>query len=350
MSNVPATTTVKKTKSFWDTKEGTTGMVFGMAALGFVGWGAYKLMPYIANLLENTFYATLFGLLTVGLVYVTIIDGTLRNRMWLVYKLMMRALTYSIISYDPIGVLREIGKQAWERIQEIDKSRKVVAGQVQQVQNALESALEDQQKLMNEVNYWQSPERDLATEQLKRDAKQKANIAASKFGRLGDSIKRLTKARDNTQMFYDKLTEAHSTVTYIRENIDFEINVVEREYKATNAAHGAWVAVRQALKGTGDMDDLQNETLAFLAEDYGQKLGEIGSFMSDAQPFIDNVDLQKAMHAEDGMRQIEALNARTFGVVESRVLENNPSPVIQQSIISPVGRIDYAAVRKINKE
>jgi hypothetical protein len=340
MSNLPATTSVKTTKSFWDTKEGTTGMVFGMAALGFLGWGAYKLMPYIANLMENTFYAVLFGLLSVGLIYVTIIDGTLRNRLWLIYKLMMRALTYSIISYDPIGTLREISKQAWERIQDIDKSRKIVAGQVQQVQNALDESLNDQRTLANEVNYWKNPEHVDA---------QKANIAASKYGRLNGSIERLTKARDRTQMFYDKLTQAHSTVTYIRENIDFEINVVEREYKATNAAHGAWKAVTQALKGTGQMDELQNETLAFLAEDYGQKLGEISSFMDDAQPFIDNVDMQKAMHAEEGMRMIDELNARTFGTVEPRALENNPSPVLTPSI-NQTGRIDYAAARKNTKE
>lgn len=342
MSNIPATTSVKKkVKSFWDTTEGTTGMVVGAAILGVLGWGAYKIMPYVANLMENAFYATFFGLLTIGILYVTVIDGTLRNRLWIIYKLMMRALTYSIISYDPIGVLRELGKQAWQRIEDIDKSRKTVAGQVQQVQNALDESLRDQSKLRSEVNYWQDPERAHVP-----DAKQKANIAASKFGRLNDSIARLTKARDRTQMFYDKLTQAHSTVTYIRENIDFEINVVEREYKATNAAHGAWVAVRQALKGTGDMDELQNETLAFLAEDYGQKLGEIGSFMDDAQPFIDNVDLQKAMHAEEGMRQIDELNMREFGIVEPRhALENNPSPTIIPANVT-AGRIDYATVRK----
>lgn len=350
MSNLPSTNITKKAKSFWDTREGTFGMYFGAAALGLIGWGAYKLMPFIANLMENTFYAVLFGLLTIGLLYVTVIDGTLRNRLWLIYKLMMRALTYSIISYDPIGVLREIGKEAWKRIEEIDKSRKTVAGQVQQVQNALDESMADQKRLMNEVNHWKEKVANTTDRDSITEYNQKMNIAASKFGRLNGSIDRLTKARDRTQIFYDKLTQAHSTVTYIRENIDFEINVTEREYKATNAAHGAWVAVRQALKGTGEMDDLQNETLAYLAEDYGQKLGEIGSFMDDAQPFIDNVDLQKAMDAEEGMRMIDELNARQFGIVESRqALENNPSPTITPSVVTNLGRIDYATVRK-NKE
>lgn len=343
MSNITSTTVGKKVKSFWDTTEGTTGMVFGGAILGLLGWGAYKLMPYIANLMENTFYAVLFGLLSVGLIYVTVIDGTLRNRLWLVYKLMMRALTYSIISYDPIGVLRELGKQAWARIEQIDKARTEVKGQVKQVSNAVDAALADQKKLMAEVNYWKDPEHlDL----------QKANIAASKFGRLKESIDRLTAARDRTQGFYDQLTRAHSTVTYIRENIDFEINIVEREWKATTAAHGAWVKVRAALKGTGEMDGLQNDTLAFLAEDYGQKLGEIDSFMTDAMPFIENVDMQKAMHAEDGMRMIDALNSRSFETVTPRAaLSNDPSPTLAPNIVSPTGRIDYVNARtKSTKE
>jgi hypothetical protein len=44
MANEVSTNLVKKTKSFWDTKEGTTGMVLGAGILGLIGWGAYTVM------------------------------------------------------------------------------------------------------------------------------------------------------------------------------------------------------------------------------------------------------------------------------------------------------------------
>ena len=328
MSNL--TNTGRKVKSFWDTSEGTTGMVVGAAVLGILGWGAYKIMPFVANLMENTFYAVLFGLLTVGLIWMFVIDGTMRNRMWLAYKMAMRALTYSIISYDPVGVLRELSKKAWERIDEIEKSRGKVKGQVQQVKNALDTSVNEQTQLISEVNYWNQ-----------RNEQEKARLAASKVGRLKDSIARLEAAHTRTQGFYDTLTRAHQTVTYIRENIDFEINVVEREYKATNAAHGAWKNVRAALKGGSEFDALEQDTLAFLAEDYANKLGEIDMFMNDAMPFIENVDLQKAMHADEGMRIIDELNSREFEVVKPKSLENNPSPTLNTTTVNTAGRVQY---------
>lgn len=333
MSNL--TTTGRKVKSFWDTSEGTTGMVVGAAALGLLGWGAYKLMPYIANLMENTFYAVLFGLLAVGLIYVFVIDGTLRNRMWLLYKLAMRALTYSIISFDPVAVLRELSKKAWDRINEIEKSRGQVRGQVQQVKQALDTSMNEQKQLISEVEYWQ-----------KRNENEKARLAAGKVGRLKDSITRLQQAYERTQGFYDALTRAHQSVTYIRENLDFEINVVEREYKATNAAHSAWKNVRSALKGGSEFDALEQDTLAYLAEDYANKLGEIDMFMNDAMPFIENVDLQKAMHADEGMRMIDELNNRQFEVVKPKAIENSPSPTLN-STINSTGRVEY--VNRNNK-
>jgi Holliday junction resolvase-like predicted endonuclease len=336
MSNL--TTTGRKAKSFWDTSEGTTGMVVAAGALGLLGWGAFKLMPYIANLLENTFYAILFGLLSVGLIYAFVIDGTLRNRLWLLYKLAMRAMTYSIISYDPVGVLRELAKKAWDRINEIEKSRGQVRGQVQQVKNALDTSMREQEKLISEVNYWQE-----------RKELEKARLAAGKVGRLKESIARLQVAYNRTQGFYDALTRAHQSVTYIRESLDFEINVVEREYNATNAAHSAWKNVRAALRGGNEFDELEKDTLAFLAEDYANKLGEIDMFMSDAMPFIENVDLQKAMHADEGMKMIDELNSRQFKVDKPKSLENNPSPTLNTiNTTVAAGRVEY--VTRKNKE
>jgi hypothetical protein len=62
---VDKTSLVKNAKSFWDSKEGTTGMVIGAGILGLIGYGAYQIMPYIANLMENTVYAIGFGRLRV---------------------------------------------------------------------------------------------------------------------------------------------------------------------------------------------------------------------------------------------------------------------------------------------
>jgi len=330
-----------KKKSFWDTKEGSTGMVFGLAILGGLGYLAYKIMPYLANLMENTFYLCLFGLATVGLLYVTVFDNTLRSRLWLMYKLTMRALTYSIIKYDPIGILREIQKKAKERIKLVDESRATVKGQVRTIQQTVEGFKNDEEKLKREITFMQ------------KNGKPPADIQNSftKLGKLNEAEIRLTKSYTQTQGFYEQLTRAYNALVTIDGNIDFEIDIQEREYKAVNASNAAWRAVKAAFSGNDELDALRNDTMTFLADDYGNKLGEIESFMEDSKKFIDGVDLSNSMYADDGMKMLENLNARDLNIVQSvgstPAITNNPS----QSFIIPaintgVKTVDYSVLKK----
>lgn len=340
MSNA-LTTVSNKAKSFWDTKEGTTGMVVGMAALGAIGYGLYKIMPFIANLLENTFYATLFGLLTVGLVYVTVIDNTLRTRLWLGYKLIMRALTYSIISYDPIGVLREIQKKALERIKTVNDNRVKVNGQKSQIEQTILSFKNDIKTITNRVEARRA-----------RGELAEAQNDLSRLGRVGEAVTRLNTAFTRTEGFYKQLTRAQKALETIHENIDFEIGIVEREYKATTAANAAWRAVRDAFKGGSEFDELGQQTWAFLAEDYGNKLGEIDSFMEDSMKYIDNVDLTNEAHAQEGLRMLDSLNSRDLtNIVQPTIKSLSTAPSAPANFVNmapsaSAKTVDYASIRK----
>jgi hypothetical protein len=303
MSNITT-----KAKSFWDTKEGTTGMVVGLGIFGAIGYGAYKIMPYLANLMENTFYTILFGALSVGLFYALVIDNTLRSRLWLAYKLLMRAVTYSIIAYDPVGVLRELQKKAKERIEDIAGNRNAVNGQVKQVEATVNSLLKDEKDLINKLEIQRKNGGD--------ELEIRSNL--SKLGKVRAAIERMKKALDQVKGFYDQLNRAYKALVIIDGDLDFEIGINEREYKAVTAAHTAWKAVRAAFKGTDEIDSLRADTLAWMAEDYGNKLGAIESFMEDSKSFIDGVDLQQMMYAEDGLKVLEGLNAYDLNVVQSK--------------------------------
>lgn len=335
-------TTTKSGKSFWDTKEGTTGMVMGLALFGAMGYGAYHLMPYVANLMENTFYALLFGAMSIGMFYALVIDGTLRSRGWLAYKMLMRALTYSIIKYDPIGILREIQKKAKERIRLVDESRRTVNGQVAQIDGTIQSFNKDVQTLSKMI------------ERQRKDNAPEAEIRnnLTKLGKVSEAVKRLTKSYTQTQGFYTQLTRAYNSLETIDGNIDFEIGIMEREYKAVNASHAAWKAVKAAFNGSDEIDSLRNDTLAFLAEDYGNKLGAIDSFMQDSKKFIDNVDLQNLMYADDGMKALDELNAFNMDVISTKTASAKPVSAIPQnpsSVYLPqagVRTVDYATIKR----
>jgi len=309
--------TTSNKKSFWDTKEGTTGMVVGLGIFGALGYGAYKIMPFIANLMENTFYALAFGAMAIGLFYVLVLDNTLRSRAWLVYKMLMRALTYSIIKYDPVGVLRELQKKAKQRIEDIAENRNKVNGQVKQIDATVNSLNNDERSLITKCEALRKQNADPLELQS----------ALSKLGKVRASRERMNKTQEKVQGFYTQLNKAYKALVIIDGDIDFEINLQEREYKAVSAAHAAWKSVRAALKGTDEIDSLRNDTLAWMAEDYGNKLGAIESWMDDSKKFVDETDLQQLMYAEGGLKVLESLNSVNLDVVQSK----SAAPALPQS-------------------
>jgi hypothetical protein len=329
---------VKKTRSFWDTKEGGTGMFVGAGLLALLGWGAYKIMPYVASLMENTFYAIAFGLAAIALVYVTVIDGTLRNRLWLMYKLLMRALTYSIIKYDPFGVLRELQAQAKERIRKVQACREQVKSQLRIIGEAIKGFASDMTDVRGRIRYLEGQ----GAQQSKIDNE------TSKLGQLDGAVKELTASQTLITDWYAKLKHAQEALETIDSNIDFKINLEERKYKAVAATNTAWRLVRDAFKGQTEEDQLRTQTLDFIAEDYGTKLGEIDVFMEESEKFIDAVDMQNAINTEKGRSMLENLNRHELpSAIQS--LTNNPSASITDVVGTPVksgSSIDYLNIRK----
>jgi hypothetical protein len=333
---VDKTSLVKNAKSFWDSKEGTTGRVIGAGILGLLGWGAYTIMPYIANLMQNLFYALGFGALCVFLIYALVIDGTLRNRMWLIYKLLMRALTYQIISYDPVGVLRETQEIAAKRIATIDKNRIDVNKSVMSLKATIAKFTKQKEQLIAQINVMQ------------RQGRSQEDVAneAMKVGRLDEAITRTDKSYTMTSAFYAQLTKAQKAAETIHSNIDFEIDVSEEEYKAATSASNAWRAVRSAFKGGDDNDLLQANAFAVMADDYAFKLGEIDSFMADSQKFIESVDLQNAVYTDKGLQLLENLNARDLSVVHTQTMLPSAQPAVIVPISNSSTGVDYSIYKK----
>lgn len=294
----------EKGQSFWDTKEGTTGMVFGVGILGLLGYGAYKIMPYIVDLLQNTVYAIGLGVVAVALIWALVIDDTLRNRSWLVYKMLMHKLTYSIIKWDPFGVLREMQERSREKREMVNKHRQNVKAQSTTIRRELEAFQDEKEKVQSQVRW------------LQKNGKSEALISdeASKLGQLDASITRMTKSYDVIEGFYAQMTRIYEELERFDKRVEWDISMREREYKAINATNTAMQIMRAAIKGTDGDSQMRDQTLAFLTTDYGDKLGRIESAMEDTAKFLEQADMQNAMYADRGMKLLEDLKGRDLSV------------------------------------
>lgn len=291
-------------QSFWDKKEGTTGMIVGAAILGAIGYGAWKIMPHIVDLLQNTMSALILGAIAVILVYVLILDSTLRDRAWLLYKLLMEKITYSIIKYDPFGVLREMQARAQEKRNEVDEKRKQVNSQAVTIREELEAFNAEMQQVQSNVRWMQ------------KNGKPAELIAdeASKIGTLDESIKRMTRSYETITGFYKQMTRIYDELERFDKRVAWDIKMREREYKAINATASALEIMQAVIKGTDENSRMRDSVIAHLTNNYGEKLGRIESVMEDSSKFLEQADMRNAMYADRGLALLAELDKRDISI------------------------------------
>ncbi|AQH05841.1 hypothetical protein A9R05_43335 (plasmid) [Burkholderia sp. KK1] len=295
----------KAAQNFWGTKEGTTGMIVGIGAFLGIGWGAYKIMPMIASLLENTLFAFGSGAILLFLFYALVLDGKLRNRLWLSYQLLMKALTYTIIKYDPAGVLKVTQNRARNRLKQADQYRTKARGQVELLKTTLDDYKKEADGYLEEAQYLQSHAGSAA----------EISSRAMRLEELNKAYKELQPLYVTTMAWYDQMTHASETLRIMIDNMDFKIKLETTKYNVVRSTHSAWRMFRAAFAGSEEIEGLQNDAFAYMAQDYGQNIGEIEAFMQDSKPFIDSSDLRQAVNTERGMKLLEELSRRNLSIV-----------------------------------
>ncbi len=293
---LPVTTgAAPKGRSFWDRPEGLTGMIVGAAALGGVGYGLYKVLPILVSIAANTVALVAMLAVLAGLLHVLVFDSTLRNRLWLAYKMLMRAITGLIVRIDPISAMREIQRKAGERLETVGKCRGEVAGQKRHVDRTL----------ANFRTELESYQRRAVSSAANPEEKRKA---LSRAGRLQDAITRLEKVAGMMDVFDANLLRAHRALDQMHEDAQFDLNVREREDQAVRASHKAWKAVRAVFNRNDALALMHEEALALQIDDYQRRLGEIDVLMTDSEAFIRHTELNDADYAEKAAAALERIN------------------------------------------
>lgn len=309
--------------SFWDTKEGTTGMVVGLGLVGGLGWGLYRLMPLLANLMENTFLFVLFLALTAGLLYL-IFEGSLRRVLWMRYQLLMRALTYSVFEEDPAFFLRETQKAARKRLAQIEQARDGVGAQVETLGSTLDRFKAQAKEILTEAQHLRA--RGGKTSEIES--------RAMKLQELNDACAELQPVFDVTSKWHNKLNEACENLLQIDSNTEFKIGIRVASFNATRHSRSAWRLVKAAFAGSDEIEGLQNDMFDHLDQDYSKCVAEIDSLMNDSQKFMDAANLRKEISTGKGMQLLDELSKRELSIIKPaapELLKSDPTTTVSYS-------------------
>jgi hypothetical protein len=282
-----------KPKNFWERPEGVTGGLFMAAIVLGGGYLLYKALPTLITLASNTLY--LAGLLAAlfGVIYM-VLDPKMRNLVWYIYKSIMRWITGIFVQIDPIGILKSYIEDLKDNLGKMNSQISNLKGQMYKLSEMIR---QNQRNIQNNLN--------LAGKAKETGKEAMMVLQARKAGRLQDSNMKLEDLYKRMEILYRVLTKMYENSEIMLEDLSDQVVVKEQEYKAIKASHSAMRSAMNILSGNSDKKYMYDMALEAMAEDVGQKVGEMERFMDMSKNFMDGIDLQNGVFEEEGMAMLE---------------------------------------------
>jgi phage shock protein A len=282
-----------KPKSFWRRPEGATGAIFLIAALLGGGYLLYTILPTLIVLAQNVLYLALMLMALAGILYV-VLDPKMRNLIWYMYKSVMRRITGVFVQIDPIGILKSYVEDLENNLVKMRKQIGVLRGQMRKLQTLVEK---------NE----QEIEQNMKLAQAARNAgkEQQLLLSSRKAARLRESNVKYSVLLQKMEVLYRILNKMHQNSEILLEDTRDQVKLKEEERKAIRASHTAMKSAMSVISGDPDKRAMFDMAMEAIADDVANKVGEMERFMEMSANFMDSVDLQNGVFAEEGMKMLE---------------------------------------------
>jgi len=318
-----------KPKNFWQRPEGVTGGLFMASLVLGGGYLLYKALPTLIDLASNTLY--LAGILAAlaAVIYV-VLDPKMRNLLWYIYKSIMRSLTGMFVQIDPIGVLKSYIDSLRDNLGKMNTQISSLKGQMYKLNEMIK---QNQRDIQNNLGL-AGKAKELGKESI-------MVLKARKAGRLQESNMKLDDLYKRMEVLYRVLTKMYENSEIMLEDLQDQITVKEQEYKAIKASHSAIRSAQAILSGNNDQKYMYDMALEAMAEDVGQKVGEMERFMDMSKNFMESIDLQNGVFEEEGMQMLEKWEKEgvsfLLGGEKNKIIAkaNNPKETLDLNAMPP---------------
>lgn len=284
----------QKLKSFWQKPEGKIGVVLSAIFLGsgfLVFWS--KVLPFLLKIASNTVYLAIM-LVVLGLIIYPFTQSDIRLRMSIAYKLFLKKIAGLIIKTDPIAILKITIEKGEERLETFEEQRE-----------KLRSVLSNLKRKVNSYAN-QAKESMLAAQQAKKQqVKSQIYLNTQQAGRLQGAAVELSQVSVRLETLYTVISKIYENAKTLLTDKKQEVALMEDKWVSIRAAYGAMQSAMKALKGDKDERALFEETVDFVNNDLGMKIGEIEYMLDASETIMDNIDISNGMFQDKGMKMLE---------------------------------------------
>jgi hypothetical protein len=335
----------RSAKSFWEKKEGTTGMI--TLALGAVGlyFAAPALISFadrMTNLIGSTMMMGAYGValfIMLNIVFNSKVQTLVRYG----FKSVMRWITKWFAEIDPIGIMKNYIDELVGKRETMADSRDKLKGQITVLQRQIDSNTSDYETSMAKA----------AVANKQGNAGQ-FKVQANQAGRMEKLNKEsLVPLLTQLQLHLRAIDKYYEVTGTVIDDLRNEVKAREIERKMILASHSAMKAAKAILSGGTDAKELFDQAMEFVVEDFGMKMGEIDSFIENSKGFVEGLDMQNGVYEAEALKKLQAWEAKA----DSILLGNGKAQLLEHSaVISPLNTgigvmplnqsVDYAELLK----
>jgi len=287
-------TNLGKARSFWEKPEGTTGMIFAVGGGSIALYALYHALPYLVTLLDNALHATIAGCVLFAVIYV-LCDKRFQTLTSFAYQSLMRKITSIFVTVDALGIIKNY-------IRDMEKN---LAKMMDQMSN-LKGQIAALARQMNENARNIDTCFQMGKQAEKVGNKNQVTVQTRQAGRLQESNDKLKVLSEKLEILYRVLFKMSETAELVIVDTKQDVECKEREWKAVSAGNAAMRSAMSIMRGDVDKKALFEQSLEFLIEDIGSKVGEMDQFMDISRKITEQIDLENGVFEAKGLEALEA--------------------------------------------
>lgn len=325
-------TDVATKKPFWDTKEGTWGIIIGVgiiASMVFFKGVIIAGLTVLATTLGVGVAYIVTGLIILALVHGFLIDGWMMLR----YQVFIKKMRQMIVDESPLTILKMWKDKAQERMKEIRSGKDNVKKQEIAIQA-------DCAEFTKDFNQFQ---RRAGALEGRPDSVREFNSAAGNMMKAAEMLKKSAERLAMVKSQYFRIDEAYKDLEVMYKDMEYEEKCIVRDDATSSALDKVWTSIRSIFKGEDEWDQLRQDAVESLNNKYATRMGRVESAINDCQGKFDEIKLDREIKESDGVAMFNQLkNISVDQLIASA--QNQPSIAYQttQSVAVPVGSSSYA--------
>ncbi|HXV26512.1 MAG TPA: hypothetical protein VD862_00575 [Candidatus Paceibacterota bacterium] len=305
-------------KSFWERPEGTAGMIFGLLAIaaGVVGLGLA--LPFLIGLVQNLITLVGLGLTLIPMAVLlfamlwVVMDKRFWTLGWYLYKSAMRKITSMFVEIDPIGIMKSYVESLQDKRNEMARNIKDLSGQFRVLGEKIQANQREGEAALK-----------MAAVARRENEKTTVALESRKAGRLKRANIDLIDLHKKIELTLRVLKKYHDVAGVIIADIEHEVKVQEDKRSSIRKAYGAFKQAMAIFNGDPDKMEMFNMAMESVANDYGQKLGEIEYFIDSSESIIKGIDLQNMQFEEEALAMLDEWESKADDLLMDPVEKRN---------------------------